>query len=315
MRVLAESHRRVRDFTGARRAGAVKVLDLPLGDAHLWKVLSTLDNVWVAEDGPADTTCRWPLLVVIESAPCSQFDALHAALAEGLPLVGPMAAIAITGQHFHGQRGRHWEVAAGNFFLTAAFPLSMPASDLLPGLLMLPAVAVVDAIRCAGQIVAPPKIKWINDILIAGDKVAGVLAATIVRAEVAESAVIGIGVNFAQTPPVAPTPFVPSTSCLADAGLDTPLPQFTRLVLASLANRYDAFQSNGPAGLLNSYRAASCVVGRRVRIWDEAADLASGGGAGPLATGTVRAILDDLSLVIEGHPEPIARGRLAFDDV
>jgi BirA family biotin operon repressor/biotin-[acetyl-CoA-carboxylase] ligase len=174
---------------------------------------------------------------------------------------------------------------------------------------MLPAVAVVDAIRA----LAPgldPRIKWVNDILLDGAKVAGVLTATQVTEGRFDLAVLGIGVNSAVAPDVPPTPFVPAVTSLSvsnEAALEA--------VLSALADRSKDLIANGPGGLLETYREASAVLGERVRVYPEglAEDAPERDWPAPLATGTVLAIEDDLTLRIEGVSEPVSRGRLAFD--
>jgi len=53
-----------------------------------------------------------------------------------------------------------------------------------------PAVAVVDAIQAHQALGPPPLIKWVNDILIDGRKVGGVLTASVCRAGWLEAAVL-----------------------------------------------------------------------------------------------------------------------------
>jgi hypothetical protein len=68
--------------------------------------------------------------------------------------------------------------------------------------------------------------------------------------------------------------------------------------------------------LLQAYRAYAVVIGRPVRVWPETESSSADQlrSVSPLARGVVAAIADDLSLVIEGHPEPVTRGRLAEED-
>jgi BirA family biotin operon repressor/biotin-[acetyl-CoA-carboxylase] ligase len=204
----------------------------------------------------------------------------------------------------------------GNLFLTVGLPVGTPADSYIPGLIMLPAVSLVDAIQLCAGTAAKPTIKWINDILIDGRKVAGVLTATVCRNGTLEAAVLGLGVNVTHIPTIEPTAFVPGAGSLNGAGISVTLGGFVWRVLGTIATRYRTLVEEGPQELLRSYRRASCVVGRRVRVWDESTDglAIRQAHSVPLADGVVRAINADLSLEIDGREEPVSGGRLALDE-
>ena len=72
---------------------------------------------------------------------------------------------------------------------------------------------------------------------------------------------------------------------------------------------------NGPGSLIDAYRDASVIVGTAVRIYPEGVneDTPIAEWPAPLAAGVITAIERDLTLRIRGHPDPITRGRLAFE--
>jgi len=82
-------------------------------------------------------------------------------------------------------------------------------------------------------------------------------------------------------------------------------------VLEALRRRMLALVREGPATLLETYRAASLVTGREVCIFPDPTKGASS-PAVPLARGTVLGIGADLSLTLEGVEAPVTSGRLAF---
>ena len=293
-----------------------RVTELEDPEVWLWRGLSESGVALTAELGVDSPLVLWRRLIVIGDAARSQFDVLHEALGRGSMLDGPTAVVALRGRGFRGQRGRPWWTCRGNLFLTAGLCVKASAEELVPGLVMLPAVAVVDAIRSGAGVQPRPGIKWVNDILIDGCKVAGVLTATLCRDSLLEAAVLGVGVNVAQSPTVEPTPFVPAAGCLKDAGIEMTLAGFTWCLLGRLAERYRVLLEEGPAGLLQSYREASCVVGRRVRVWDESADLlgVKGTWPPPLAAGIVTSVEPDLSIRIDGRENPVVKGRLALEE-
>jgi len=161
-------------------------------------------------------------------------------------------------------------------------------------------------------------IKWVNDVLVDGAKISGVLTATQMKGPVTQSVVFGIGLNVRVAPRVEPTVFVPRAGCLADTrGASTPsLGAVFAAVAGALAARLARFLRNGPDEAIQAYRAGSMLTGRRVRIWEESTvdareDLLR---APPPRRGVVAGIAGDLSLLLAGDPLPVARGRLALEE-
>jgi biotin-(acetyl-CoA carboxylase) ligase len=154
-------------------------------------------------------------------------------------------------------------------------------------------------------------IKWVNDILLGGAKVAGVLAYTQSQGDAVTSAVLGLGINAETTPAVQPTPFVPEVACIQDfvlSGTTGIREKMFKHVLQTLADNYDRLLRDGFSSLLERYRARSVIVGREVTICADRRD----GRVEVLAEGRVRSIGDNLELLLEGHPRPIREGRLVL---
>ncbi len=290
---------------------------LAAGEQKLWHLLGGGDEVWV---GTLELASEfWRRVVVIREAPGSQLDVLHRHLGRDLPLDGPVACLALGGRHFHGQRGRPWQARPGNVHLSVAVAPRLELSRLGVGLILLPAVAAVDAVRHAtrGQVV--PDLKWVNDVLVGGRKMGGVLTTTLCQWQTVEVAVMGVGLNVGVVPDVTPTPFVPAAGCIHDlagaehvsvAGLLAPL-------LNGVGHRYETLCRDGPAALFEAYRDRSIVLGRSVRIWEQGLDHTTPQADWPLpfAVGVVEDLAPDLSLGLVGHEERIHRGRLAFEEI
>jgi BirA family transcriptional regulator, biotin operon repressor / biotin---[acetyl-CoA-carboxylase] ligase len=287
---------------------------LPPGDRALWRALGGGRRLWCGTARDPAPPGFWSRAAIVAEASSSQFDALREALGGGLELPGPTACVALTGRGFHGQRGRPWASASGNLHLCAVFPAPGLAARALPSLPMLPVVALVDAIHALTAGALRPGIKWVNDVLVDGRKVGGVLTATQTQGGRVSSVLLGIGLNVATAPPVPPTPFVPSVGCLADAGARLTWDTATEAVLAALGRRMTELVGHGPGALLEAYRAGSLVVGREVCVLadPEPGETAVAAPPTPLLRGTVRAIAADLSLTLEGVEAPVTSGRLAF---
>ncbi len=251
----------------------------------------------------------WRALLVVDEADGSQFDALQK-LGDAVALAGPVACVALTGRGFHGLRDRAWAALRGNLHLSVALPMDHEVSRLGPGLSMLPAVAVQQAVRRASGGAISPGIKWVNDLLVNGKKVSGVLTAARIQGDRVQLAVLGAGVNLAVAPSLPWDPFVPAAGCLAalpGGSAITPAALLTAL-LDALGSGSAGLLERGPARLLEAYRERAVVVGRRVMIWEEG----TGPPAPPVHSGVVRRIRRDLSLELDGVAAPVTRGRLAF---
>lgn len=286
-------------------------------DQLLWRALGQGRPLWRAELSPEHGGGFWSRLVLIDEAPGSQFDALRDLFRAQQKLSGPVACLALTGRSFHGHRDRPWVAERGNLHLAAGVRLVEPATRVLPGLTMLPAVATTQTVQRATDGAVLPRIKWVNDVLVGGRKIAGVLTTSQTRGPSVEGAVLGVGLNVARAPELPATPFVPAVGCLADCMPGRP-PNLSTLLwtlLAELAEGFRSLCAVGVDALLKRYRAASCVVGERVRIYDETFGERALGQPWPepLAQGEVVSIERDLSLRLAGRRQPVAKGRLAFE--
>ncbi len=86
-----------------------------------------------------------------------------------------------------GRMGRAWDSPAGNLYLTAVVP---DFGDATPQLAFVAAVALAGALQDFGV-----RLKWPNDVLLDGRKIAGIL---LERA--ADKVLVGVGVNVVSAP-------------------------------------------------------------------------------------------------------------------
>ena len=99
-----------------------------------------------------------------------------------------------------GRRGRGWTSEPGNLFATllATFPVSARGAA---GLSLVAALAVRDALASFLPAGAGLTLKWPNDVLLDGGKVAGILAETCGPSTPARTVVaVGCGLNLAHAP-------------------------------------------------------------------------------------------------------------------
>jgi len=90
-----------------------------------------------------------------------------------------------------GRFGRTWVSSMGNLYLSVIF---RPAPLALAQLNVVAGVAVARAIRKITGL--SPRIKWPNDVLVAGKKVAGILVETVAQGSEVCYSVVGIGINI-----------------------------------------------------------------------------------------------------------------------
>ena len=101
----------------------------------------------------------------------------------------PLAVLADQQRFGHGQRGRIWQSPLGGVWLSAALPWPQRASA---------ALSLAAAVGLALQLEAlglPLRIKWPNDLLIGGRKLAGLLPRLRWRGGVLRHAQVGVGLN------------------------------------------------------------------------------------------------------------------------
>ncbi len=110
------------------------------------------------------------------------------------------------GQQFtgRGRSARQWSSPPGNLYASLLLSDPCPMRD-APGLGFVAGVALISALRRAAPDIAGISLKWPNDVLIAGAKLAGILPEAR-RIDDRLAIVIGMGVNCAFHPENTPYP-------------------------------------------------------------------------------------------------------------
>lgn len=194
-----------------------------------------------------------------------------------------------------GRLGRRWQAPAGTAVLASVL-LKPPPGRELPQLALVAGVAVAEAIeRVAGL---PARIKWPNDVLLADEKVAGILA------EARDGAVVlGIGVNVGQTREQLP-PGAASLRTATGQAWDRDL--LLDAILDALGERYGEWLAEGLAAVHGALARRDALRGRRVTV-----DGAPGTAHGIERDGRLRVELDsgERRLLESGEVRLVRRGR------
>lgn len=291
--------------------------------ADLWSVpaveisdelRSLMDHAYGAKEIRESTVhngSRWHHLLLVETAQRSHYDLLIELSRAGVRLPDRVLCLAGAGERFHGFKGRHWSAPQGNTYLAVHLRPDRLVTRPATSFTVLAAVSVVDAIDKIPGLEKSASIKWVNDVLIDGAKVAGVLAYTQSSGRTVNGAVLGIGVNVETQPDIEPTPFVPRASTLqsqAPRPEDCTQQTFFAALATALDANYGLLLAGGYEALLERYRERSSVIGRHVTLCSDE----PGHKFDVLAEGRVREIGDGLELAIEGYEQPFAKGRLAM---
>ncbi len=114
-------------------------------------------------------------------------------------LAGPTWIMALKQTAARGRRGRAWVSPAGSFAATLVMrPTEPPETVALRSFVA--ALALYDAFVAQTGRPDPFALKWPNDVLLNGGKVAGILLESIGAGTGVQHLAIGVGVNLAQAP-------------------------------------------------------------------------------------------------------------------
>lgn len=164
-----------------------------------------------------------------------------------------------------GQYDRSWHSPAGNLFATYILPdVAIAFRPLLPlyaGLAVWRAISALTGLN--------PQLKWPNDLLLGGKKLAGLLVEAVASGPF-WSAAIGIGINLNTTS-------FPKDLNATSLALATKRQWDPRLVALIVAHYLDVLEA--PESLLGTYRQHDALLGKKLKI-DTAEGIIIGTGDG-----------------------------------
>ncbi len=162
-----------------------------------------------------------------------------------------------------GRLGREWASPAGrNLYVSIVLRCDVPG-DRLAQVGLLAGVAVCETVRrwCPAAV-----IKWPNDVLVGGRKLAGTLAELSGGAP-PRVVVLGIGVNLNSEAGDFPDALRDkATSLRLCAGAPVERARCAGHLLAALERRYDDWQRHGFAPIAAAWRQLAPLIGQRIRV-------------------------------------------------
>jgi BirA family biotin operon repressor/biotin-[acetyl-CoA-carboxylase] ligase len=190
-----------------------------------------------------------------------------------------------------GRQGRAWVSAPGNFYGSTLVQLH-PGNPPAPTLSLAASLALIEAIDVAvpGQALM---LKWPNDVLLLGKKLAGIL---LERSGV--RAAVGFGVNLGTAPDL---PDRTSASLNAQIAPEA----FAPLLAGSFARLLGLWRQSAPRLLAQAWLARAHPIGTRLTVHASTDELVSGRFDGLENDGALRLRLEDgaLQLVRAGDVE------------
>jgi BirA family transcriptional regulator, biotin operon repressor / biotin---[acetyl-CoA-carboxylase] ligase len=209
--------------------------------------------------GEAPTSPGWRLQV--HEAIGSTSDHCAALAAAGEP--GGLAVLALRQIKGRGSRGRGWQSPIGNLSLSVLLRPSGTLSD-AGSWPLLTGIAVADAVRPLLPDPAALVLKWPNDVLLRGRKLAGILIDTALdQAGGLRWLIIGIGANLAVAPEVPGR----VTACLPDVGVVPPPPEaFARDLLDRLTHWQSVLLRDGFDAIREAWLARAHPIGTALTV-------------------------------------------------
>lgn len=190
---------------------------------------------------------RHDLPVFFEESAASTNDTAKAA-ARDAALDG---AVFIAGQQTagKGRKGRTWVSAPGQGVYLTLLVRPKLSPDKIPGITLMAAVAVCAAIEQTSGKAA--RIKWPNDVIVGGKKVAGILTESMMHMDGVEFVACGIGVNTGARRGLPETAgaLTANNTLLAAAVID------------GFLDAYAVFATDGVSAFMPAFRARSAITG------------------------------------------------------
>lgn len=201
--------------------------------------------------------------------------------------------VALAQDEGRGRQGRAWSSLEGNFAGSTLIQLR-PGDPPAPGLSLACGLALIEAIDAVVP-AKPLMLKWPNDLLLGGAKLAGILLE-----RSGDRVVAGFGVNLAEAPRIEGR---------TTASLDRAItPQaFAPILAASMARMLGLWRSSAPAAFGQAWQARAHPPGTPLEVHDGAGQRLRGRFDGLDPDGSLRLHLDS------GAVEIVRAGDVSLD--
>ena len=162
-----------------------------------------------------------------------------------------------------GRMERKWFTPPGSALAMSL--ILRPTADeasYIPRATALPAISLVDSLRKRGL---DSLIKWPNDVLLSGSKVAGILVESIWAGNKPDALILGMGVNVLKASvPAADELLLPATSVEDKLGKPPVREELLKDILTAILARRNQL---GTEAFLTDWEQNLAFLGQMVRVW------------------------------------------------
>lgn len=221
---------------------------------------SDLDRAWIERALAQGAIALGRPLFVAEVTGSTNDDAKRAAR-DGIAAGAAFIADAQTSGR--GRLGRSWHSPAGENLHTSFVLRPDLAADVVPCVTIAAGLAIADAIL--PLVAQPVTLKWPNDVLLGGRKVAGVLCEAQIAGDRTRWVVIGIGINVRTT--VFPAQLAAGATSLALAeAKDLDRSRAFVALATALSERAAMLERGDTARITRDFSALDALAGRVVHV-------------------------------------------------
>ncbi len=164
-----------------------------------------------------------------------------------------------------GRRGRTWFSPAGEGIYVSVILRPALSPNEASRLTLLAAVAAAETLLHLTSLNV--RIKWPNDIMVRGKKLAGILTQVSTEMDAVDYIVVGLGINV-NTPLKDFPDDLRSSATSIQAEMNGPFPRISllRLYLERFEDRYEMFKQSGFQPILERWKELSDIIGKKIRV-------------------------------------------------
>lgn len=164
-----------------------------------------------------------------------------------------------------GRLNRSWvDLGEENLFLSIILKPSETFNEIYPNLTQYLSVTLCKVIESYG---IQTQIKWPNDVLIDGKKIAGILSETVMQGQKLKGIVLGVGVNLnSNQEKINAIPNKIATSLNIETQKAIDLKEFLNKLLTEFFEHYDEFLQSGFLQIKDDYIKRNCFLGKELKV-------------------------------------------------
>lgn len=176
--------------------------------------------------------------------------------------------IALNQTHGRGRLNRIWLSPKGGLWLSVVLNPEIDIS-MVPFIPLVTGVAIARTVEQTIQV--KPKLKWPNDVIIRGKKVAGIIVDTSIESNRIHKVVLGIGINYDVKANNLETKIKKTENFYGVTSISKYKPsksviEFTQLLLQKIENTFDELEKNGFKKILSEWTKRSSTIGKTVSV-------------------------------------------------